>query len=229
MGENSLSQDPDSPPKHADILLKEYDHRFSEMMAYSDRYHKQTDILNAAITISIAVGAYLFKDKAAQPSWSLIPFIATKPNSYSSLVIACFLMAGAILVFYLLSLSLNSLFLVYVNGARIAAIEQKLNRLSKEKLLIWDSFAVPHFFGLRFHSSSPEYWIRPTVVVAFWLVLMLISVFLGLCVLAFKYTDLWFALTYTAAVSVLLILHFLLWRKLHKVGREELREYFSRS
>lgn len=227
MGHNSSSQEPDSPAKRTEILLKEYDHRFSEITAYSERYHKQTDILNVAITISIAVGAYLSRDKSQEPSSCLVPFIPAQPTSYSSLLVGWFLTIGAILLFYLLSLIMNSLFLVYVNGARIAAIEEKLNKLSRQKLLIWDSEAIPHFFGLRFHSSC-SLWIRPTAIVGSWLFVILIFASLGLCVLAWKFTARWFFWVYSITIAILFIFHLVSWLTLHLVGRKELREYFSR-
>jgi hypothetical protein len=226
MGQNGSNDGPDSPPKHSDILLKEYDHRFAEVMTYSERYHKQTDILNVAITVLIAAGTYLLKDKS-QTSSCLVPFISPQPDPYSNIWVAAFLIACAVLVFYLLSQILNSLFLIKLNGARLAAIEQKLNKLSKEDLLIWDSEAIPHFFGQPLWSSNSKGWVPPTVIIALWLLIILSFVSCGLCILAFSFVKRGFAIPYSLTIVGLFCVHLILLLRLRSAGQREMDEYFS--
>lgn len=147
------------PTTTAESLLgAEYEHRFTEVMFHSARYHKQADQVYL-LFVALLTGATLVLTKAP----TISPSSITEPMGLLYLLL---LSAALGLVLMLPTAMMDSLFMIYLNGARLAAIEQLLNKAAQAEVLVWDARIVPFFFGPQFTRS--QHWLKPQHVVAWW-------------------------------------------------------------
>jgi len=199
-------------PPDITILLKEYEHRFTEVMHHVERFEKQTDYLQFFVTAAAALGGLVLSGK--------LPI--ERPNDLKLAWAGC-LLFGSFLAFYLFSATMNSLFLIYLNGGRLAAIERVVNSTLGKTILTWDSFAVPHFYALK--PVSRYLWVRPIVLSGTWIFLILILFCLALSVLWIKFVDVanYF---YLAFIWIAAPFHIYQWAALNSEGIREIREYF---
>lgn len=209
--------DESKAPSGVDILLKEYDHRFQEILHHLERYDKQADYLNLFLTSIIGVGGLLFSDK-------MRGYLTSSSTIKPQWIYASFLVFGGFLLFYLFSSIVNSLFMLYLNGGRIAAIEIEVNERFGECLLNWDSVAMPHFFRLK--SVGKGLWIRPTVLAGLWILLIFLLVcgILGFLCLEFAPE---LSLLYIPVITFLAVFHIHQWALLNSVGRSTITKFFT--
>jgi hypothetical protein len=196
-------------PSVIEIFLKEYDHRFQEVLHHLERYDKQADYLNLFLTSIIAGAGILFSDKLRVYLTPTLIFV--------------FLLFGAAFVFYLFSAIVNSLFMIYLNGGRIAGIEREINERTGSNILNWDSVAMPHFFKLK--PIGKDLWVRPTVLAGLWIFIIFLLICGILCFLCFQFAPAQ-ARFYIPAMAFLAIFHIYQWALLNSVGLKEVRTFF---
>lgn len=156
----------------ADALTKEYQSRSVEIMFHSSRYHKQVNFIQLYLTVLGSFFAILFSK-----DWSIAL------NSIQKIDIT-YVQTGLILTAYLISLYLftnvmDSLFMIYGNAGRLAAIERNINLVVGREVLLWDSEIIPRL--LNMDRPLIGVWIRPNILLAAWSFLFFIGVSVALC------------------------------------------------
>ena len=156
-----------TPNDSKDLLRAEYEHRFTEIMFHSTRYHKQIDFVRLFATLLLGVGALLLTNKAS-------PALIHRSAAVLEVFYFLLLIMALILALYLFSTLMESLFMIYLNGSRIAAIEQQLNQLAGRRMVVWDSVIIPYFFSPSVLYSKA--WIKPHYLVGVWSFLLFGSI-----------------------------------------------------
>lgn len=146
---------PSLPPDKKDIkdlLIKEYDHRFTENSQYIGIYHKQLDFFKIFVTVMVALVSNVFFNEPVQE------FIHNHP---AQMEIAChFLIVIALLtIAYFYNTLMTVLFLMYINGARMASIEKKINTLFGDDILLWQHRIIGHFYDIS--TLRTKWWFNP--------------------------------------------------------------------
>jgi len=136
-----------------DLLTKDYDHRFSDVMFHSERYHRQVSFLQLYIAALLAVSGVRISGSAEN-----LPEGFRVGSGVLKAAYLIFLILGACIAFYLVSNLLDALFMVYVNGARASILESKINDIVDDRLLIWETTIIPEMFDVRFKNLGV--WIR---------------------------------------------------------------------
>src|ERR1700682_6364808 len=209
-------------PSATDVLLKEYDHRFNEVIFHSERYNKQADVLNLFLTSAVALGTLIFSGSTK----SFLGLSMSVPKEDNALIHCGFLIFAGLLVFFFFSSILNSLFMIYLNGSRIASIEKQLNISVGKEILTWDSMAMPHFFRMK--PMGKHQWIRPPILAGLWIFLIFILIGVALCFLCYRFAPK-FGWYYIPAIAMLVSFHIYQWKLLNTIGLEEMRFYFGLS
>ncbi len=160
-----------------EILLKEYDHRFDEVKFYGNKYNQQSNNINILLTLVIA----LFT--AIVSNWEKI-----RTFENVQLLILFILTFILILTNYFYSLQNDSLAMTYINGIRISYLERKINKITKDNLLMWD-----HSIIKSYHSNNKlfinKYWVKPSNVTWIWSMFIMVFIYILLGVLCFLYAD----------------------------------------
>jgi|GEM_PF-4166467 len=121
-----------------DILLNEYDHRFQEIMNNSKIYNQQVNYINMFLTGILGIITIVFTKKDVLDLSTI--------NIY---IIPFLLIFILIFVNFLFNTLNDSLLWIFLNGARIAVIEKKINEYVNDDLLIWDSSIVPTYQNIK--------------------------------------------------------------------------------
>lgn len=217
MPEPSISED----NKNAiDILLKEYEHRFAEIMLHSQRYQKQADFLNLFLTSVVAVAALIFSGKTTEwlKSYEILQ------GSEAWILYCGFLFFGSLFLFHIFSSILDALFLIHINGASLGALEVKINHLSGSDLLTWEHQTVPHFFGPK--QIYIGRGLKPNVLAGAWMVLIFILLCAAFCGMSLIFIQP-IAYIYTPLVLFLMFFHLLQWRSLLTSGFRAIDSHFN--
>lgn len=211
----------EKPKQEIDVLMKEFDHRFTEMMFHSQRYHKQADYISLYISTVIAVGVLIFSDKtAAFLTNHTVLGVHALPILYGM-----FLVFGILVVFYFFTSIMASLFMTYLNGVRMSAVEKLINEKMQRELLVWDTKIIPHFFEIGFVLEKG--WLNPNTLVGIWIFLLFLfvaSVFSVLCYL-FLRQIFWFYFPVVVAAS---LFHIYQWVQLLSVGIATMKHEIDR-
>lgn len=207
-----------------DILIEEYKARTAEIINENKRYHRQTDFTHLYFTVIIAICAFL------SPNDKLNDFL-TKINSNinaDSLALFYFiiLFLAAMIGFYLFASVTDALRTLYLHSLRRGAIEKLLNIGVGQKLLVWDSEIIfSHLFSDKIIRDKKGIccWVKPNILVAFWVFIFFITANLMLCflcsVIAKKYL-LFYSLV--AGIGTVFSIH--QWFALHSVGYLQMRQ-----
>ncbi len=192
----------------ADILYKEYKNRFDEMLFHSNRYHRQVDYIQLYITLLVSVLSFFFI------SPNLVTFVSNLGVSLQGLYITVICLAFVIAL-YLFSNIMDSLYMMYANGIRLANIEKEINGIAGKELMRWDSQIVPKLFASKQFTVGA--WARPSILVGLWSFLFFLLVTVGLCTVSFFMTGNFF---YVFTWVALLLTSFSLanWVLLHTDG-----------
>lgn len=191
-----------------DLLLAEYEHRFEEVIFHSTRYHKQTDFVHLFATVLVGIGALLLTNQVP-------PALGNRPTEDLAIFFLLLLVVALILELYLFSTLMESLFMIYLNGSRIAAIEEQLNKFVDSKILVWDSVVIPYFFSPRLLYSRG--WIKPHYLVGLWSFLLFGSILAILTCICFFIAPQAFPY-YFIAVVVFGVVHIQQWLALLTTG-----------
>jgi hypothetical protein len=203
-----------------DVLLKEFEHRFSEILTYTQRYQKQADYLNLFLTSVLAVAALIFSGKTK----GLLGQGSTLDVKDISILYCGFLLFSALFLFHLFASIMDVLVMLRFNGERLAAIELQINARSGEDLLIWESRAVPHYFAIN--QIRVGAWIKPNTLAGIWMFLIFILLCVSFCVLAFVFVPM-FSYFYVPVVLLVMVFHLYQWMLMLTSGFESLHSYFQ--
>jgi len=191
-----------------EILLKEYQNRFSEIVFHSGRYHKQVDFLQVYLTVLGSLLAVIFTTDWNKISKSMVNFDI-------QIIYSAILFLAYVILVYLFTNVMDSLYLIYMNGRRISAIETKINTILGDTLLTWDSNIIPKLFGT--HQVFIGFWIRPNLILGIWSFLFIFGVTFGICIISYYIANSFF---YIFTPIALFISSFLIfnWILLHSDG-----------
>jgi hypothetical protein len=157
--------------EQAALLRAEYEHRFAEVLFNATRYHRQADYVHSLFTVMIAGATFMAVRIPTSP--------ATLDTSMGWLVLLI-LTGGLAFELHLVTSIMDALFMLNLNGARLAAIERRLNESVADETLTWDSAIIPLFFNAK--NVRTKSWIRPAYLVATWAT-VLFGTALGILVL----------------------------------------------
>lgn len=199
-----------------DLLLKEYDHRFEEILLHTKHYHKQSNYIYVFTSLIIALSTLMLSKNTQD---ALINYGLDKHSLNYFLLF--FLILSISIAFYFYSILLSSLFLTYLNGSRIAYLENMLNKIVDDDILVWDSKIIPkHYTPNNIIKSG---WVNPNILSGFWAFLFLILISMALCITSYilfrAYA--WF---YIVPVLLLTGFHIKQWYLLHTIGIQNIRE-----
>lgn len=206
----------DDNKTNIDILLKEYDHRFQEVLLHSKRYHKQSNYIYIFTSIIIAVCTLIFSKNTQE---AIINFGLDKQTLNTFLIF--FLIISISIAYYFYSTIMEALFVIYMNGSRIAFIEESINKITGKDILVWDSKLIPRFFNPRLMYKKG--WVSPNIISGIWAFLFLLIITIALCITSYMILGI-NALFYIIPVSLLTVYHISQWILLHTVGLQSIRE-----
>lgn len=199
-----------SEEREIELLRAEYEHRFSEIMFHSARYHKQADYVQLFATVLLAGATFVIKSEVQSG-------LARQfgGDEGSSLLFLLLLILALVVELHLVSSLLDSLFMLYLNGSRVVTIEKKLNELVKKDVLIWDSKVIPYFFHP--HRTNVGTWVRPDYFVGLWSCSIFGTILILLGFLSEMLIPDWYTY-YISALFLLGVVHIHQWIKLATTG-----------
>lgn len=158
------------------------------------------------IYLSIFAGVilYLFSDNSRNAFAVLVEF---KEVAYG--IIFTFL---TVVLYYLISLMMDALFMTYANGVRMGMIEQLLNNGLGEDVMVWETKIISDVHGIE--SWSYGGWIKPNYIVAVWIGFVLVFV-TGVLIFLWKIFVTNYVYVYSYVMVLLLFFHMLQWYYLH--------------
>ncbi len=207
-----------------DILLEEYKARTAEIINENQRYHRQTNFTYLYFSAIIGIITVLSSDDKLRgllisANWN----VGAGPLGLFYFIL---LFLAAIIGFYLFASVIDALRTLYLHSLRRAAIERLLNNETGEELLVWDSeiiFSHLFFFFLIRDKKGICCWIKPSILVAFWVFVFFITTNLMLCflcsVIARQYL-----LLYSLIVGIGALFSIHQWFALHCVGFAQMRQ-----
>lgn len=191
-----------------DSLLKEHKNRFDEVVFHSARYHKQVNFIQLYLTVVGSFIAVLFSKDWAPVQQSLSGDTVTTLKS-------TLLSIAAVISLYLFTNVMDALYAIYMNGRRLADLEQKVNTALGAEVVTWDSKIVPKLYSIeKFFIGA---WVRPNILVGFWSFTFFIGVSLGLCAAAYVLVEPFFYF-FTPVVLFFASVTMLNWLLLHREG-----------
>lgn len=196
--------------KEIEVLLKEYDHRFEEVIFHSSRYHKQSNIVYGYIMFLIAFSSFLMENK---------DFI----NNIKGLFLFLLLIFALTFAYYLYTIMQDALFMIYLNGARISSIEKSINKILNNELLLWDSEIMKMFNEEQ--MGAQKGWIKPSFTMVLIAFIMVVILYIILSLICYFYArDYFYYFLITS--SILLTFIVLQTLKLNTVGVEFIKKIF---
>lgn len=196
-----------------DILIKEYDTRTAEISDATQRYHRQTNFTYLYTSVIISITGLLSSSKEARDNLlSLQAAVGSLDIIYLLL-----LSLAAMIGFYLFSSTMDSLFMLTVNGARRAALERMINEELGENTMEWDNRIISHLLSKSFVGVG--LWVKPNLLVAVWIFLFFIATNVLLGLLSFVLVA-HLAIIYTAILSILAAFHVFQWYMLTCTGNK---------
>lgn len=191
-----------------DTLLKEHKNRFDEVIFHSARYHKQVNFIQLYLTVVGSFIAVLFSKDWAPVQQSLSADTVTALKS-------TLLSIAAVISLYLFTNVMDALYAIYMNGRRLADLEQRVNSTLGAEAVTWDSRIVPKLYSIdKFFIGA---WVRPNILVGFWSFTFFIGVSIGLCAAAYVLVEPFFYY-FTPVVLFFASVTMLNWLLLHREG-----------
>lgn len=128
-------------------------------------------------TAIIAMGKF-FLEMGTSP-----PVATVGSTSTAAAFVVLLVIAVPLLAYYLLASAMDTLHLLLLNGLRSEEIEKNINRLAKEKLLVWETHVIGNVF-MKNPFMLRYFWIQPNLLQAVFLFGLLGIVFVLLTMLA---------------------------------------------
>ncbi|MEW6062304.1 MAG: hypothetical protein AB1600_10250, partial [Bacteroidota bacterium] len=189
-----------------EVLLKEYEDRREENSIHFTRYNKQANYAYLYASVVIAISGIL-------PS--LETALAKIPAEYQEIFLLAVFSFGAMVGFYLFSSTLDSLYMMYVNGIRAGVIEKQINEILGKDILLWNLQILNHLHSPKLIRIKD--WIKPSVLVVVWTMLFFVSTVFVLCFLSYIFSPQYFV-WYVVIVAILTAFHLYQWFALNKTG-----------
>lgn len=158
------------------ILLAEYTARRDEILFLAQRYSR---LVMSVVSLSfaiIAMGKFFFGMGASSAD-------AGGSESTAATLVILLVVAVPLLAYYLLASAMDTLHMLLLNGLRSEEIEKNINRLAKEKLLVWETHVIGNVF-MKNPFMLRYFWIQPNLLQAVFLFGLLGIVFVLLTMLA---------------------------------------------
>lgn len=167
-----------------DALYKDYDTRSKEIENSGLRYNRIVGYVQTYLSAisSLAIYIYITQPQVFQKMQ------ATQNNSLEVTLALIFL---TVFLFFLYSVMMDSLYMLVVNGCRIGAIENLINKRIGKKVLVWDSEIIP--FALSSKWLVVDGSLRPQPLVFLWTSLLYVLSIIILCGFSFTYGKSYFA------------------------------------
>lgn len=200
-----------------DILKKDLENRFTEIMFHSQRFHSQTNLVYIYLSAIVSLAIVSFSDEAQKLFQNL-------SRSEIKVVFMVVLILGVIIQYYIGSLILDSLYMIYANGGRIADIEKEINKRLGSQLLKWDSEIIPKMYDMKYWHYKT--WIKPGYIVSAWAVLIWIINAISLIILWLRIVGDYFPL-FLAIMGTGTIFHAYQWIVLQTAGIEFINKVVS--
>jgi hypothetical protein len=204
-----MATDADHNPDLLNVLHWEYEHRFTEMIFHSQRYHKQSDLIYTLLAGIAAAGTAIFSDRMTE---FLLHQFKGEASSFVFALHISFLVFGAVFLFYMFASILDSLVMIYLNGARLARIEQQINGIVGREALVWDSVVIPDYFYLSLFKRGGIF--KPNVLIGFWVLILLLLIVFSLCYICYIFIPGFFSY-YLTIMILLAAIHITQWVALH--------------
>jgi uncharacterized membrane protein YedE/YeeE len=150
-----------------EVLFKEFNMRFEEMTSHMQRYHSQVNMIHLYITIIAAIAGLIFSDTTGN-------FLNQIPGQHFKVVVGAVLILVVCLLYYFVAMMIESLYMTYVNGKRMGAIEILINRRMEKPLLVWETQIISEIHNPKtWHYKS---WVKPNFLVGIWLFALFIAI-----------------------------------------------------
>lgn len=184
-------------PQTLDVLLKEYEQRRNEIIAFYDRYDKQTQVLTlylsilALLTLGI-LGINRQEHTISLPGAGSLK-IAKDLFPFVTLLGTLAITTGIVTAFFLISNLMEIVHVSQLLSARSGALEAAINGCLDQEVMTWDSKLVPEFYGSRWRSGP---FVEPSFLVGLWSLLIfaiVVAVFSGLSWLLMQRMFWWWA------------------------------------
>jgi len=202
------------------VLLKGYDHRFQEMLFHSRRYHRQIRYIKFYVTIVVSVSAFLFSNM-----FKLFDQLNVDSQLFD-VSIGIFLSLAIIIGYYIFSTFLEALFMTYLNGGRLASLEENLNQAAGSELLSWDRKIIPNIYDISFIQIKG--WFFPQYLVGVWSFLLFVFVAGILCLVSF-FQDKTFFSYYFPVVFALTTFHIYQWISMLTIDIQNIAKQASKA
>jgi hypothetical protein len=160
-----------------EILLKEYDVRGIEISETTSRYHKQTNFTYLYASVIIAIAGVFSSSEDIPKSFKNLALAV----HHLDILFIFLLSMAALMGFYLFATTMNSLYMIYLNSARRAALEELINKEMEDEVLVWDTKIIARFFSIKFQGVKS--WINPSLIVGMWILVFFIGTNFFLCFL----------------------------------------------
>lgn len=207
-----------------EILLEEYKVRTDEISKEAARYHQQTQFATMYFSLITSVSGIIGILANKENFKNMVPKSLPNIDLISDIFYLALLFLAAIISYYFFISTLDALRTLYLNSIRRGIIERKINYEMKSNLLVWDQDIYPkHLFknGIIVNRGQ-MIWIKPNILVAFWIFTFFIVTNTMLCFLSFimvrKY---WLYYAIFVFISVFFSLH--QWFALHSTGYHTMR------
>ncbi len=200
------------------LLTKEYELRTSEAMFHSQRYHRQARYLQLFIVVLITIYGALVSGGTATVQARLPESVGV---GVADVILFIFLALGICIAFYLFSNLLDALFLIFINGARLSALETKINLFVREEILIWDKEIIREWLGTSVVRS--KVWVMPPLLVGIWSFLIFLGIATTLSALCYILLPGIFWI-YSLVILLLILFHFYQLIALNTTGIKALRK-----
>jgi hypothetical protein len=195
-----------------ETLLKEYDARRAEINIANTQY-RQTVGLSYLYLPAIVTATGIFSSPTSSP---LLGSSVKHPQLLWLFVLSLAFLMGVALFAH----ALDSLSMILLMGCRCAQIEQEINTRLGSAVLQWDSRIAPAWFSNSF--SRKGFWIKPQVLLAFWMFLFISASHVFLCFMAYALTrD--FATIFSIVVLIITMFNFMQWRATLSAGTAEMK------
>lgn len=171
----------DSASRELDVLLAEYEARGNEILMFAQRYGRLMMTVFTLLTVTAVAGNLAVRGTPLTDGSGMKMF-----DWMSSFI--NILLALPMLVFYLVASTLDTLHMVLLNGLRRGELENAINQIVGKELLVWDKAVIPKAFVKR-NFMARFLWIKPNLLQAFFLLILMCATFYSLTKLAFGFME----------------------------------------
>jgi hypothetical protein len=184
--------------EHLTVLLTELEIASEDHRLYVKNYHQQVNFLYIYASLLFAFFGYIKSSGIDFDKIMNSVGIERSAMEFIILIVICIL---ALIAYYLIATSMNSLYMAFMQAARRGYIERLINKHFKRDLLIWDSKVVPRMYSVSF--SGYKNWINPAYYLGFLLFTFLLGIHIILILICFYLINIYFPVVIGFAIIFL--------------------------